>query len=365
MRKIIHIDADCFFAAVEILKKPKLKGKPVAVGGDPSCRGVISTCNYDARKYGVKSAMASAQALRLCPSLIMVKPNMELYREYSLAMKAIFEDFTEKIEPLSLDEAFLDVSSSTKYRGSATLIAEKIRKKVYAELGITVSAGVATTKYLAKVASDWNKPNGIFVVSPSEQSQFIKKLSVKRLPGVGKVMENRLARCGIYNCAQVEAYGLEQLVLKFGRYGSRLYEMAIGLDDRPVLPRQFRKSVSVERTFAQDIKNSIIAEEYLPHLFEMLENRMRSVPKTTKAKKLFVKLKFDDFSQTTKEVAISSLMRSRYENSEEALLEVFMEDFRGLVHIAWQRGKRPLRLIGIGVGLESPQESPEQLTFCF
>lgn len=365
MKKIIHVDADCFFAAVEILKNPTLNGKPVAVGGSPNGRGVISTCNYEARKYGVRSAMASAHALRLCPFLNILKPRIELYREYSVAMREIFDEFSDKIEPLSLDEAFLDVSDTKNCGGSATLVAEEIRRRIRTELGITVSAGVASCKYLAKIASDWNKPDGIFVIPPKRQAGFIQKLEVKHLPGVGKVTQNRLARCGLYNCTQIQMFGKENMAMRFGRQGLRLFEMANGRDERPVSPRENRKTVSVERTFVSDIRDPVAVRENLSALFELLEARLKKVPSSQSLKKIFVKLKFNDFSQTTKETSLSNTMRQKYPLSGDTSVDVFRADYERLLYSAWQRGERPLRLIGIGIGLSTPLNESEQLSFCF
>ncbi len=200
LRKIIHVDCDCFYAAIEMRDDPRLAGRPMAVGGSPERRGVIATCNYEARAYGVRSAMSSRHALKLCPDLLIVKPRFEAYREASREIHAIFRDYTELIEPLSLDEAYLDVSDSQWYSGSATRIAEDIRRRVARTLHITVSAGVAPNKFLAKIASDWRKPNGLFVITPGEVEAFVAALPVARLHGVGKVTADKLARLGIETC---------------------------------------------------------------------------------------------------------------------------------------------------------------------
>ena len=204
-RKIIHIDADCFYAAVEVRDNPALKGKPIAVGGSATRRGVVATASYEARKFGVHSAMASATALKRCPGLILIPGRMAVYREASRQMQEIYVDYADLVEPLSLDEAFLDVSQSPHCRGSATLIAEEIRQRIFDRVGITVSAGIAPNKFLAKVASDWNKPNGQFVVTPDRVADFLSELPVRKIWGVGKVTAQRLEKQGIKTCADVMA----------------------------------------------------------------------------------------------------------------------------------------------------------------
>lgn len=203
MRKIIHVDCDCFYAAIEMRDDPRLADKPLAVGGSAERRGVIATCNYEARAYGVRSAMPSRQALQLCPDLLIVKPRMDAYKAVSQEIHGIFRDYTDLIEPLSLDEAYLDVSACSHFAGSATRIADAIRRRVARELRITVSAGVAPNKFLAKIASDWQKPNGLFVITPAQVDEFVLALPVAKLHGVGKVTGQRLGRMGIQTCAQL------------------------------------------------------------------------------------------------------------------------------------------------------------------
>lgn len=252
-RKIIHIDADCFYAAVEVRDNPSLKGKPIAVGGSATRRGVVATASYEARKFGVHSAMASATAVKRCPQLILIPGRMSVYRDASRQMHEIFADYTDLIEPLSLDEAFLDVSDCTRCRGSATLIASEIRARIARSIGITVSAGIAPNKFIAKVASDWNKPNGQHVVTPHQIDDFLAALPVKKIWGVGKVTAQRLEKQGIKTCGDVRRYDIYQFVQQFGQFGEHIHKLANGIDDRPVVSHWRRKSVSVENTYEQDL----------------------------------------------------------------------------------------------------------------
>ncbi len=334
MRKIIHVDADCFFAALEIRDDPTLRGRPVAVGGDPGKRGVISTCSYEARVFGVHSAMASAHAMRLCPNLIIVPHSMDKYRQASRAMQEIFRDYTDLVEPLSLDEAFLDVSQCTSHSGSATRMAEEIRARVQAALGITVSAGVAPNKFVAKVASDWHKPNGLTVVPPGQVDGFVAQLPVQRIHGVGKVTAARMQQMGIHSCADLRRYSALQLSEAFGSFGGRLYELCRGLDERPVKPSRTRKSLSVEHTFARDLPDISQCLARLPDLFGQLCGRLGRLDSDYQILKSFVKMKFNDFGATT---------------VERVGMGACLDDYHQLLAEAFQRGGRPVRLLGIGV----------------
>ncbi|MGI9293811.1 MAG: DNA polymerase IV, partial [Pseudomonadales bacterium] len=248
VRKIIHCDCDCFYAAVEIRDDPSLQGKPVAVGGSADRRGVLTTCNYEAREFGARSAMPTAMALRLCPDLIVLPVSMEKYRVASQKVQSIFKEFTEQIEPLSLDEAFLDVSDTPLLQGSATRIAQEIRRRVAAQVGITVSAGVAPNKFLAKIASDWQKPDGLTVIRPEQVQDFVAQLPVNKIFGVGKVTAAKLQRLGVNSCADLQKLSLLELDQKFGRFGKRLFELSRGVDPREVQNERTRKSLSVEHT---------------------------------------------------------------------------------------------------------------------
>lgn len=345
-RKIIHVDCDCFYAAIEMRDDPQLAGRPLAVGGAAARRGVIATCNYEARAYGVRSAMASAHAQRLCPELLILKPRMDTYREVSRQIHQIFQSYTEQIEPLSLDEAFLDVSDCAHFSGSATRIAEDIRRRIWQQLRITVSAGVAPNKFLAKIASDWNKPDGLFVITPDQVEDFVRLLSVDRLHGVGKVTAERLQRMGIRNCGDLRERARNTLVQEFGAFGERLWSLSRGIDERPVNVANRRQSVSVERTFEKDLPDLPSCVAQLPYLLDELSVRLARLGAGYRPGKPFVKLKFHDFSQTTLEQA-----GARLDNNEYAQL----------LGQAFARGCKPVRLVGIGVRLIDTYGEQQQL----
>ena len=345
-RKIIHIDADCFYAAVEIRDNPKLAGLPIAVGGDAKRRGVVSTASYEARKFGVHSAMASATALKLCPQLLLIPGRMNVYREASKQMRAIFADYTDLIEPLSLDEAFLDVSHCEKCRGSATLIAKEIRQRIKATIGITVSAGIAPNKFIAKIASDWNKPDGQTVVTPDEISDFMADLPVKYIWGVGKVTAKKLEEFGIKTCADVRNTNIFEFVQRFGQFGEHIHKLAHGIDDRPVVSEWRRKSVSVENTYVEDLADVSACLRKLPELMDSLKQRIEQLDKDYQLQNCFLKMKFYDFSQTT---------------IERQNATVNLSDIEDLCREAWQRGQKAVRLLGLGVKLNDLTDSSRQL----
>ncbi|GAC1030539.1 DNA polymerase IV [Pseudomonas sp. No.21] len=345
-RKIIHIDCDCFYAAIEMRDDPSLAGRPLAVGGSAERRGVIATCNYEARAYGVRSAMSSRHALKLCPDLLIVRPRFDAYREASREIHAILRDFTEIIEPLSLDEAYLDVSASQHFSGSATRIAQEIRRRVWQELRITVSAGVAPTKFLAKIASDWRKPDGLFVITPDQVDDFVAELPVSKLHGVGKVTADKLGRLGVISCADLREWSRLALAREFGSFGERLYGLARGIDERAVQVDSRRQSLSVENTYDQDLPDLGACLARLPELFEELQRRLQRLDSSYKPDKPFVKLKFHDFSQTT---------------LEQAGAGRDLDSYKLLLGAAFARGDKPVRLIGVGVRLQDLQGVAEQL----
>ena len=343
-RKIIHCDCDCFYASIEMRDNPALRGKPIAVGGSPERRGVVATCNYEAREFGIHSAMASATARRLCPDLIIIRTDMDKYRLASSQIHEIFQRYTNLIEPLSLDEAFLDVSDCDEFRGSATRIAEAIRNEVREVVGITISAGIAPNKFLAKIASDWNKPDGQFSVLPSEIDDFVAKLAVKKLHGVGKVTEAKMHRLNLRTCKDLQSFGAEALTENFGSFGERLFELSRGIDNRPVSIDRIRKSVSVENTFDTDLPDLDSSLEAMLGLLPKLELRLQRLDNHYLIKKQFVKLKFHDFVTTTVE------MLSEDTNPE---------NYRNLCEQGFARGERAVRLIGLGVRVDPLENSAE------
>lgn len=335
---------DCFYAAIEMRDNPQLRDKPIAVGGAATQRGVLCTCNYIARSFGIHSAMATAQALRLCPNLILLPVNMAKYRQVSKKIHEIFHDYTELVEPLSLDEAFLDVTNCTQCRGSATLIATAIRKKITQQHQLTASAGVAPNKFLAKIASDWNKPDGQLVIPPHEVANFVRTLPVSKIFGVGKVTANKLENMGIITCADLQKLTLHDLINTLGNFGAKLYELCRGIDNRQVKPKRIRKSLSVEETYANDLPTPQICLAELPKLIERLKHRLSRISKI-KIKKLFIKIKFFDFTQTTVECLSPTIDLQQYET-------LFWQGFK--------RQQKPVRLLGIGVRFAN-QESIQQL----
>ena len=343
-RKIIHCDCDCFYASIEMRDNPALRGKPIAVGGSPERRGVVATCNYEAREFGIHSAMASATARRLCPDLIIIRTDMDKYRLASSQIHEIFQRYTNLIEPLSLDEAFLDVSDCDEFRGSATRIAEAIRNEVREVVGITISAGIAPNKFLAKIASDWNKPDGQFSVLPSEIDDFVAKLAVKKLHGVGKVTAAKMHRLNLRTCKDLQSFGAEALTEHFGSFGERLFELSRGIDNRPVSIDRIRKSVSVENTFDTDLPDLDSSLEAMLGLLPKLELRLQRLDNHYSIKKQFVKLKFHDFVTTTVE------MLSEDTNPE---------NYRNLCEQGFARGERAVRLIGVGVRVDPLENSAE------
>lgn len=334
---------DCFYAAIEIREQPELAEKPVAVGGSANSRGVICTANYVARKFGIHAAMPTSTAMRQCKDLVLLPVDMPKYRQVAKRIHAIFHEFTDLVEPLALDEAYLDVSQAQQFQGSATLIAKAIREKIWEALQLRASAGVAPNKFLAKIASGWKKPNGLFVIRPEEVEAFVRVLPVENLFGVGKVTAEKLKKMRIKTCQDLQALTIFELSEKFGKFGTRLYEQARGMDSRKVEPNRERKSLSVERTFAEDIHGMEAGLKFIHEIHERLIARLEAQAPDRKIRNQYIKIKFSDFKQITAEIA-----------SQEISIDRFIELFQK----SYANEKRSIRLLGVGVHFKSEHESP-------
>lgn len=325
---------DAFFASVEQLDRPELKGKPVAVGGT-SDRGVVAAASYEARKFGVRSAMASKIAKRKCPSLIFVKPRFERYREISGIIRNIFFEYTDLVEPLSLDEAYLDVTLAKKGLPSATLIAQEIRQEIFRQTKLTASAGVSYNKFLAKVASDVNKPNGIFVVTPDKAAAFIDQLEVRKFFGIGKVTATKLNKMGVWYGKDLRKVDRLELVQLFGKAGNYYYNICRGIDHRAVQPSRERKSVGAENTFGRDLFEPEELEQKLSEIADKVWTRASRFP--LKAKTLTLKFKYADFEQHTRSKTLETCFRSK---------ESFWDESRKLL-LNDQGFSKGIRLLGL------------------
>ncbi len=342
-RKIIHVDMDCFYAAVEMRDDPSLRGTPVAVGGSPEGRGVIATANYEARKYGIDSAMPSSRAVKKCADLNLISPRFDRYRTESDAIRAIFRSYTNRIEPLSLDEAYLDVTDVDACGGSATKISRRIRERIREERQLTASAGVAPNKFLAKVASDWNKPDGQKTVSPKDVPSFLCDLSIERIPGVGSATLEKMHELGIETCGDLQKCSRRDLLDTFGKWGLKLFRLCRGQDDRPVSNDRERKSLSVERTFSEDLTSKQEVLTALDHLYRTFSERWtQAEPGNERIDGVRVKMKYADFDQVTRE-----RKRAGFPDRDH---------FAALVKHLWTTDPRNVRLIGIGVKLCSRRE---------
>ncbi|MGL5661976.1 MAG: DNA polymerase IV [Aeromonas sp.] len=342
MRKIIHIDMDCFFAAVEMRDNPALREVPLAIGGAAERRGVISTCNYVARRFGVRSAMPSGLAKKLCPPLVLIPGRMAVYKDISRQLRAIFLRYTDLVEPLSLDEAYLDVTHSHCCNGCATLMAEEIRQVIVSELGLTASAGVAPNKFLAKIASEQRKPDGLFVIRPHEAAEFVRPLPLGVLPGVGRKTAERLEAQGLYTCEDARAVPHDELVRRFGKLGDMLSTRIWGLDEQPVEAQRVRKTIGVETTLASDVCDEQGCVNVLAQLLPELERRFERACSADQLMGQGIKLKFADFQQTT-------VYRSQG-GYQRALFTPLLKE--GLLRAQG----RPIRLLGLVVGLPKEGE---------
>ena len=334
IRKIIHIDMDAFYASVEQLDRPELKGKPIAVGGS-EVRGVVSAASYEARKFGVKSAMSGVQAARLCPQLIFVRPRFDRYKEISKQIRAVFLEYTDLVEPLSLDEAYLDVTENKKGNPSATLIAEEIRKKIFDKTGLTASAGISVNKFVAKIASDYNKPNGQKTVNPDEVEAFIEVLDVKKFYGIGKVTAEKMYQLGIYTGLDLKSKSLEYLEHHFGNSGQSFYNLSRGISYSQVKPNRQMKSIGAERTFNENLSSEIYMEERLENIASEIERRIKKYK--ISGKTITLKIKYSDFSQQTRSKTLPYFIADKsliLETAKELLYQERLKDSVRLLGIS-------------------------------
>ena len=329
-RKIIHVDMDAFYASVEQLDNKELVGKPVAVGGS-SVRGVVAAASYEARKFGVRSAMSGVLAKKKCPHLIFVKPRFSRYKEISVKIRQIFNDYTDLVEPLSLDEAYLDVTENKKGNPSASLIAQEIRDRIFKELKLRASAGISINKFIAKVASDLNKPNGQKTISPEEVILFLEELPINKFYGVGKVTAAKMNNLGIFNGLDIKKKTREELVKLFGKSGDFYYNIVRGVHNSPVKPNRIRKSVAAERTFSKNISSEVFMLERLNKIAEELEKRMTK--SETKGKTITLKIKYSDFTQQTRSKTVQKFMQTKGEIMDIVKELVYQEKFKNSVRL--------------------------------
>ncbi len=333
-RKIIHIDMDAFYASIEQRDFPQYKNKPVIVGGHPDERGVVATCSYEARKFGIRSAMATRTAYRLCPHAVFLRPRFDAYKEASGKIRAIFSNYTSIIEPLSWDEAYLDVTQSPLHQGSATWIAKSIKRDIVHQLNLTASAGVSYNKFLAKIASDFQKPDGLTVITPQQGARFVQQLAIRQFYGVGAVTEKKMHRLGIYNGADLKKWSLESISDHFGSMSNYLYNAARGIDYRPVHYSTKIKSISRETTFVKDL---LLLDEIRQSLLDLANDLWQK--QSDRARTLTLKVKYSNFKLITRQTS----RIDGFTSTDDVLRS--MNELMQKTEI----GNRPIRLIGLGL----------------
>ncbi|WP_338408444.1 DNA polymerase IV [uncultured Flavobacterium sp.] len=353
-RKIIHIDMDAFFASVEQMDNPTLRGKPVAVGGSEN-RGVVAAASYEARKFGVRSAISGVLAKKNCPDLIFVKPRFERYNEISVKIRKIFYEYTDLVEPLSLDEAYLDVTTNKKGNPSATLLAQEIRLRILNEVGLTASAGISVNKFVAKIASDYNKPNGQKTVNPDEVVSFLETLAIRKFYGVGKVTTEKMYQLGIFTGLELKGKSLEFLERNFGKSGNFYYNVVRGIHNSEVKSDRITKSVAAEHTFDINLSSEIFMMEQLEKIATLLEKRLKK--HSIAGKTITLKIKYSDFTQQTRSKTLP------YFISDKVLI---LETVKELLY--QERMKDSVRLLGISLSNLNTEEKKTvvvQLKFAF
>ena len=347
IRKIIHVDMDAFYASVEQLDNPELRGKAIAVGGS-SARGVVSAASYEARKFGVRSAMSGAMARKLCPDLIFVRTNFDRYKEVSKQIRKIFFEYTDLVEPLSLDEAYLDVTENKKGNPSATMIATEIRKKIKEKTGLNASAGISVNKFVAKIASDINKPNGQKTIGPEEVISFLETLDVKKFYGVGKVTKEKMYRLGIFTGKDLKSKSIEFLEEHFGKSGGYYYNVVRGIHNSKVKPTRTQKSLAAEHTFSENISSEIFMLERLEEIAAEVESRLKK--KKLAGKTVTLKIKYRDFTLQTRSKTLPL-----YISSKELIMDVVKE------LLFQEKMYESVRLLGISIShLNNNNETPKK-----
>jgi DNA polymerase-4 len=334
-RKIIHVDMDAFYASVEQMDNPDLQGKPLAVGGGGE-RGVVAAASYEARKFGVRSAMSGVMARRNCPDLIFVKPRFARYKEISKKIRSIFFEYTDLVEPLSLDEAYLDVTENKKNHPSATIIAQHIRQQIFEEVGLHASAGIANSKFVAKIASDMNKPNGQKTIAPEEVTSFLEKLEISKFFGIGKVTAQKMYRLGIFTGSDLKEKSLEFLKTHFKSSGEHYFNVVRGLHYSEVKPNRIQKSVAAEHTFTKNLTSEIFMMERLEAIAAELENRLKK--SSVAGKTITLKIKYSDFSLQTRSKTLSVFVKNK---------DILLETVKELLY--QEKIKDSVRLLGISV----------------
>ncbi|MDY2586137.1 DNA polymerase IV [Winogradskyella aquimaris] len=347
IRKIIHVDMDAFYASVEQMDHPDLKGQPIAVGGGGK-RGVISAASYEARQFGVKSAMSGRLAEKLCPQLIFVKPRFDRYKDISNQIRKIFFDYTDLVEPLSLDEAYLDVTENKIGLPSATLIAKEIRQRIFNEIGLTASAGISINKFIAKVASDYNKPNGQKTVNPEEVLQFLEALDIRKFYGIGKVTAEKMYQKGIFTGKDLKSKSLEYLDKNFGKSGRYYYHVVRGIHNSEVKPNRIRKSLAAERTFSNNLSSEIFMLEKLNHIAEEVSRRLEK--SNIAGKTITLKIKYSDFTLQTRSKTLPYYLSDK---------SIILETAKELLY--QEKLNNSVRLLGISLSnLNTDKHSPSE-----
>lgn len=341
-RKIIHIDMDAFYASVEQLDNPHLRGKPIAVGGN-EVRGVVSAASYEARKFGVRSALSGVLAKKYCPDLIFVKPRFDRYKEISNKIRAIFYEYTDKVEPLSLDEAYLDVTHNKKGNPSATLIAQEIRNRIFIELGLTASAGISINKFIAKVASDYNKPNGQKTVNPDEVCTFLEQLPIQKFYGVGKVTTEKMFQLGIFMGYDLKEKSLDYLENHFGKSGTFYYHVVRGIHNSEVKSDRITKSVAAEHTFDENLSSEIYMMQQLEGIAILLEKRLKKY--AISGKTITLKIKYSDFTQQTRSKTLPYFVSDK---------SIILDTVNELLY--QEKLKNSVRLLGISLSNLNTEE---------